>query len=439
MSKSTIIINGENSGDVVDYPTDANINMVAVNDNPCTKHLDNFNSKDSGQQLLSYPCDFDHIYATSMSDSAKSKTVNSEISLLKELLLSHLDLIQQQSEQLVTKDKQISALQLENATLKLRLERMDRRVTLQKHRDVSEVTPGSNSNISNSNSNNTTSTPLVPPSLLNVSSVTVASSIENNCNVPETVVNNTTPVSRKRKQRDDTGSVCSAGSKRTNRSASWNSVRDSKDESSTVTCGKLNGKTSKKETMRRRRRKKQIKNGDVITLKKDENILMTGFQYYTPIGDDDDCFDIDEPKVNGCVLEVPSWRTRHFTSCYSMEGTENLSEDVFERRHARLEIDERRRKRWDVQRIREQRQLERLRQRQRKGEGGDDETEELTTFWPHPDEVQYIQVAEMLPVSAFGCPLPYFKPTEFSLPWLSTDKENLASRLRSVQLSKRKR
>lgn len=115
MSKSTVIVNGENTSDVVEFTNDANINMVAVNDISCTKHLD----KDSGQQLLSYPCEFDHIYASSMNDGSKSKTVTSELNLLKELLLSHLDLIQQQSEQLVTKDKQISALQQENATVRV--------------------------------------------------------------------------------------------------------------------------------------------------------------------------------------------------------------------------------------------------------------------------------------------------------------------------------
>lgn len=45
-------------------------------------------------------------------------------------------------------------------------------------------------------------------------------------------------------------------------------------------------------------------------------------------------------------LQVPSWRVKVFTSCYTMEGTENLSDDVFDRRHSRLEIDERRRKRY---------------------------------------------------------------------------------------------
>lgn len=35
-----------------------------------------------------------------------------------------------------------------------------------------------------------------------------------------------------------------------------------------------------------------------------------------------------------------------YTSCYSMEGTENLDDEVFNRRHLRLENDERRRKRF---------------------------------------------------------------------------------------------
>jgi len=35
-----------------------------------------------------------------------------------------------------------------------------------------------------------------------------------------------------------------------------------------------------------------------------------------------------------------------YTSCYTMEGTENLDDEVFNKRHQRLEIDERRRKRY---------------------------------------------------------------------------------------------
>ncbi|KAG8289252.1 U2 snRNP complex subunit msl1 [Homalodisca vitripennis] len=117
MSKSGVIFNGENTSDVKDYTNDANVNMgAAINDNSCSKHLETFNSKDNKAGLIPYPCDFDHIYASNMSESENNGDKNSEIVHLKELLLLHLDLIQQQSEQLVTKDKQITALKQENDT-----------------------------------------------------------------------------------------------------------------------------------------------------------------------------------------------------------------------------------------------------------------------------------------------------------------------------------
>ena len=47
-----------------------------------------------------------------------------------------------------------------------------------------------------------------------------------------------------------------------------------------------------------------------------------------------------------CLFQVPSWRLKIYTSCYTMEGTENLDDEVFNKRHQRLEIDERRRKRY---------------------------------------------------------------------------------------------
>lgn len=120
MSKSSVIVNGENTSEVGDFTSDANINMVAaINEHSCSKHLETFNSKDSGGGILTYPCDFDHMYASNMNDSGNTQGGNSEISHLKELLLIHLDLIQQQSEQLVTKDKQIAALKQENDTVRL--------------------------------------------------------------------------------------------------------------------------------------------------------------------------------------------------------------------------------------------------------------------------------------------------------------------------------
>jgi male-specific lethal 1 len=84
--------------------------------------------------ILGFPCDFDHMYA-SMTDGGAPATATSalgvsplrgnearqndftEVKHLKELLLLHLDLIQQQSEQIVTKDKLLAALRQENETV----------------------------------------------------------------------------------------------------------------------------------------------------------------------------------------------------------------------------------------------------------------------------------------------------------------------------------
>lgn len=74
--------------------------------------------------------------------------------------------------------------------------------------------------------------------------------------------------------------------------------------------------------------------------------LKTDSAYYTIIGESDSCWSTcdDEEKAEEPV-QVPRWRERPLAPCYVMEGTENLGDDVFNKRHQRLEVDERRRKR----------------------------------------------------------------------------------------------
>lgn len=71
---------------------------------------------DEKESLLNFP--FDHMYACNSDNSELTNncttTGESEVKHLKELLLVHLDLIQQQSEQLINKDKQIRSLKREN-------------------------------------------------------------------------------------------------------------------------------------------------------------------------------------------------------------------------------------------------------------------------------------------------------------------------------------
>jgi len=51
--------------------------------------------------------------------------------------------------------------------------------------------------------------------------------------------------------------------------------------------------------------------------------------------------------------EVPGWRIKPISASYIMEGTENVEDSNLLKRHQKPENDEKRRKRWDVQRIRE--------------------------------------------------------------------------------------
>lgn len=80
---------------------------------------DNFKSQSpSEDKVIKYvglPCETDHMYHTNFADdSSKYQELANEVAHLKELVLFHLDLIQQQSECNAAKDKQLSALRHEN-------------------------------------------------------------------------------------------------------------------------------------------------------------------------------------------------------------------------------------------------------------------------------------------------------------------------------------
>jgi male-specific lethal 1 len=96
-----------------------------------------------------------------------------------------------------------------------------------------------------------------------------------------------------------------------------------------------------------------------------------------------------------------------------------MNDDVFLKRHAKFEIDEKRRKKWDLMRIREQKTIERLKKRHEgyvaeSSSGGENLT---TSFYPSPDNVRFIQISEEIPVQAFGDDIPAIPAKEFTLPW----------------------
>ncbi|KAL9706328.1 hypothetical protein quinque_009846 [Culex quinquefasciatus] len=120
-------------------------------------------------------------------------------------------------------------------------------------------------------------------------------------------------------------------------------------------------------------------------------------------------------------LEVPCWTViddnNDSASNSSELLTENISDEVYMKRHAKFELDERRRKKWDVQRIREQKTIERLKKRHLKTDP-DSEQKNIVSFYPLVDSIKYVQVTDEIPVQAFGELIPILPTSSFSLPWM---------------------
>lgn len=134
-------------------------------------------------------------------------------------------------------------------------------------------------------------------------------------------------------------------------------------------------------------------------------------------------------------LEVPNWRVvseseEDLVDEASVSGNaldEDLSAEAYLKRHAKYEIDERRRKKWDVQRIREQRNIERLKRRLCKSDLADGHHQGTSaeeqvpahpaSLYPSPSGIKFIETTEDLPIQAFGEPIPKFSSAEFRPNW----------------------
>ncbi|XP_054617844.1 male-specific lethal 1 homolog isoform X1 [Dunckerocampus dactyliophorus] len=124
---------------------------------------------------------------------------------------------------------------------------------------------------------------------------------------------------------------------------------------------------------------------------------------------------------SSCRLSVPSWRENVMEPLgedLAFNPQEPLDDGVFLKRHAKLELDEKRRKRWDIQRIREQRMFQRLQQRMNRKKIIQETEPELSSFYPDTEDVEAIMITPFLPVVAFGRPLPKLSQQNFELPWL---------------------
>ncbi|XP_016658685.1 male-specific lethal 1-like 1 isoform X2 [Acyrthosiphon pisum] len=165
------------------------------------------------------------------------------------------------------------------------------------------------------------------------------------------------------------------------------------------------------QTKQPRTRTTRAKSGKMQEL----SLITADDAYYTCLGNYDPVKDEPVSEKTNSNLEIPSWRVKTYSSWYSMEGTENMSDDIFESRHYRLEQCEQKRKRWDLQRIRELKRVEYLKEGRNKHhsqKSNDNNKEELTTLLPSPSNIKAIEITDKLPVSAFGSNLHIKKKLE---------------------------
>ncbi|XP_033639212.1 male-specific lethal 1-like 1 isoform X2 [Asterias rubens] len=133
------------------------------------------------------------------------------------------------------------------------------------------------------------------------------------------------------------------------------------------------------------------------------------------------------------VVQVPSWRLNPLNISTSTDNVEDIEDGTFERRHQKYEVAEQKRKRWDIQRVRELREHERLEQKMLRREYGNWD-DILKTFYPEPSDACQLQVSDTVPLVAFGVQVPVAKDCEFELPWYDVserDKEETRRQTRS--------
>ncbi|XP_059388325.1 male-specific lethal 1 homolog [Carassius carassius] len=322
---------------------------------------------------------------------------HAQATCLKQLLLLQLDLIEQQQQQLQTKDKEIDELKSDRDTLLARIERMERRLQLlsKEPRDkrlfqplerwVPDTDDFWESDLAHSPQTQAKSSGKVQKRKLSLLDTKMQRSRGKSSRV--------TP------QKLETGGT----------SPCQRELRNKE------TPEKTNVAKSSGQTDQQPEGEDSKETEDLPYMTTDEMYLCCWQQPpASPLR--------DEPPKKEDDVTIPSWRENIMEPLQEEDAVdipENLDDSVFLKRHAKLELDEKRRKRWDIQRIREQRMLQRLQQRMEKKKTNVQENEpEVSSFYPNVDNVEAIMVTPFLPVVAFGRPLPNLPPQNFELPWL---------------------
>ncbi len=395
---------------------------------------------------------------------------------LRAMLISQLDLIKKQSEDIAAKDKRLRELQSENDKLRLRLRQMED--TQQRSTSVtsnSSTTPPAAAGSANSSSSSIRGSSVKqhnsmlqqpqprspPPLVLSPSSISSPPSLSSSPRPSWITARHIiVPQIQKRQSQDksvmtDISDLVSAplafgggaavqsieeGPKKKRRRRKKKEEQQQEQQTSsgeTTAKSEVEGEAAPAKKKRRRRTKAEMqeaakaKSGETDSEKTKEEeetkkkskrkeptfLECPGGGDY-PLTRGDDHVERERREVEEILrtsTEVPGWRriTERLVTSYHMEGTEDVEDATLLARHSKLEQDEKRRKRWDAQRLREQRRLARLKATYQKSMWNSLLTPEgerllhsqgqgLRSLLPDLEDITHICVTDNLPVSAFG-------------------------------------
>ncbi|KAL0984239.1 hypothetical protein UPYG_G00138930 [Umbra pygmaea] len=327
----------------------------------------------------------------------KTANPHTQASCLRQILLLQLDLIEQQQQQLQSKDKEIDDLKADKETLLARIERMERRLQLTRKdpRDKRLFQP------------------LEPwtPDKDDLWDLEVGDS-------PQTQTPRSIPFSRggkglkrkfcfldskNQKSRGGKGSKITSPKSECGGGSPYQRELRSKETPERMGFGRS---TVESDTLQ------QSSEDPELTAQMEELPFMSTTEMYLCRWHQPPPSPQRQPSPSPKkeeVVAIPSWRENSMEPLDEEAASdipELLDDSVFLKRHAKLELDEKRRKRWDIQRIREQRMFQRLQQRMNKKKGIQESEPEVSSFYPDTEDVESIVITPFLPVVAFGRPLP---------------------------------
>ncbi|XP_029311870.1 male-specific lethal 1 homolog isoform X2 [Cottoperca gobio] len=332
---------------------------------------------------------------------------HTQANCLRQILLLQLDLIEQQQQQLQSKDREIDELKAEKDTLLARIERMERRLQLTKKdppRDKRLFQP------------------LEPwtPDKEDTWDLDVDESTQPNSSNP-------LPFSRGGKGQKRKSYFGDAKVQKSRLKSGKLSPQKSEIQPGSPNQRELRSKETPEKTIPMRLGAERdlmlpCKEEPGLSCQIEDLPFMSTTEMYLCCWNQPPLSPLREtsPKKEEEVA-IPSWRENQIEPLEedpSFIPPEPLDDSVFLKRHSKLELDEKRRKRWDIQRIREQRVFQRLQQRMNRKKVVAETEPELSSFYPETEDVETIVITPFLPVVAFGRPLPKLSQQHFELPWL---------------------